>query len=99
MSVVLALTLDWIFGEPPAWLHPVVAMGRYLKWAGTGLTKRAPGRAFFAGAVAWLLGACVVVTLALLTVNDSDICHGGRGCLCWRYSSNRCSHFACCSAK
>jgi len=68
MSVLLALSLDWIFGEPPTWLHPVVAMGRYLKWAGNGLTKRAPSRAFFAGTVAWLLGACTVVTLALLAV-------------------------------
>jgi adenosylcobinamide-phosphate synthase len=28
----LALLLDALFGEPPAWLHPVVWMGRALAW-------------------------------------------------------------------
>lgn len=57
MSILLALLLDWSLGEPPARLHPVVWMGRYLGWAGRGLTERSPRRAFWVGALAWTLGA------------------------------------------
>lgn len=33
-AVAVALACDRLFGEPPARGHPVVAMGRYLAWAG-----------------------------------------------------------------
>jgi len=61
VSVLLAALWDWRFGEPPAGLHPVVWMGRYLGWAGRGLTGRPPRVAFALGALRWLLGACGVV--------------------------------------
>lgn len=57
MSILLALLLDWNLGEPPARLHPVVWMGRYLGWAGRGLAERSPVRAFWVGVLAWGLGA------------------------------------------
>nr|MDP2191349.1 adenosylcobinamide-phosphate synthase CbiB [Rhodoferax sp.] len=34
LALLVALTLDRWWGEPRAWLHPVVWMGRYLGWAG-----------------------------------------------------------------
>ncbi|MDW8089786.1 MAG: adenosylcobinamide-phosphate synthase CbiB [Meiothermus sp.] len=57
MSILLALVLDWRFGEPPAKAHPVVLMGRYLQLAGRGLTRHPPRSAFWRGALFWCLGA------------------------------------------
>jgi adenosylcobinamide-phosphate synthase len=64
MSILLALLIDRFLGEPPARLHPVVWMGRYLTWAGRGLTTLPPVRGFLAGTAAWLGGALVVTALA-----------------------------------
>lgn len=61
MSILLAMLLDWRFGEPPAKLHPVVWMGHYLRWAGCWLKGHAPRAALGLGAVSWLLGAGLVV--------------------------------------
>ena len=60
----VALALDRCFGEPPAWLHPVVAMGRYLGLLGPRLVLLPPARAFVGGALAWAAGVAVVVALA-----------------------------------
>ncbi|CAN7662454.1 adenosylcobinamide-phosphate synthase CbiB [Pseudorhodoferax sp. LjRoot39] len=59
----IALLVDRLWGEPPAALHPVVAMGRYLGWAGRRLPQT-PRAAFAAGALAWCAGALVVGALA-----------------------------------
>jgi adenosylcobinamide-phosphate synthase len=64
MTILLALLLDRLFGEPPARLHPVVWMGRYLGWAGSRLPELAPVLSFVAGAACWLGGALLVVCLA-----------------------------------
>jgi adenosylcobinamide-phosphate synthase len=61
VSVLLAVLLDWCFGEPPVRLHPVVWMGHYLRWAGCRLKGRVPRAAFALGAGGWLLGAFLVV--------------------------------------
>ncbi len=60
MSLLLALLLDALFGEPPARLHPVVLMGRYLAWA----WPRVGG--FWGGAFYWALGAFLFTLPALL---------------------------------
>lgn len=65
LSVVLALLIDRHWGEPPTWAHPVVAMGRYLGRMGPALTSWPPSLALLGGALAWLLGACVVLALGL----------------------------------
>lgn len=59
-AMLIALALDRLFGEPPARLHPVVGMGRYLGWAGRSLPALAAGPAFAAGTGAWLAGAVLV---------------------------------------
>ncbi|MBL8277520.1 MAG: cobalamin biosynthesis protein CobD [Pelomonas sp.] len=66
LSLAVALFIDRLWGEPPAWAHPVVGMGRYLglfslKW----LTRLPSLLAFAAGALAWLAGAALVILLAL----------------------------------
>ena len=61
MSVLLAMTIDWLWGEPPLMLHPVAWMGRYLGWAGRDLPNRPPAAAFFGGVLWWLLGALTFV--------------------------------------
>lgn len=68
-AVLVALALDLLFGEPPAWMHPVVGMGRYLGALGTRVSRPAdavprPGAEFWAGMLAWCLGAALVVALA-----------------------------------
>ena len=63
-SIPIALIVDRLFGEPPAGVHPVVAMGRYLCLVGARLLPLPPLWAFAGGAVAWLLGAGLVTALA-----------------------------------
>ncbi|MFP8777720.1 adenosylcobinamide-phosphate synthase CbiB [Hydrogenophaga sp. RWCD_12] len=68
-AVLVALGLDLAFGEPPARVHPVVAMGRYLsvvgRWAsrGMGAVPR-PGAEFWGGAMGWCLGSALVIAVA-----------------------------------
>lgn len=57
MAVLVALLMDRLLGEPPTWLHPVVAMGKLLQVCGQ---KIAPStdtevrwQPFAAGALAW----------------------------------------------
>ena len=71
LAMLIALAVDRLWGEPPERLHPVVAMGRYLGWAGTriapamGQTHQAL-RVFLWGAMTWSVGAAMVVALAAL---------------------------------
>lgn len=73
LAVLVALALDRALGEPPARWHPVVGMGRYLGFMGSrvapdsGAEPRA-ARAFVGGALAWCLGAVLVVVLAIVLV-------------------------------
>lgn len=60
MIIILSLLIDRWWGEPPVRLHPVVWMGRYLKWAGRVLPDLAPHVAFVMGTLLWLLGAVAV---------------------------------------
>ncbi|MBU0590194.1 MAG: adenosylcobinamide-phosphate synthase CbiB [Gammaproteobacteria bacterium] len=60
----LALLIDVLWGEPPAWMHPVVGMGQYLAWCGRWLLTLRPVLAFNFGALSWLLGAASVGTIA-----------------------------------
>jgi adenosylcobinamide-phosphate synthase len=62
-TLVIALILDFVFGEPPARFHPVVWMGRYLGWF-KGRLPCTPTSGFAAGAAAWLLGAVSIGALA-----------------------------------
>lgn len=60
MSVLIALVVDALWGEPPVRWHPVVWMGTYLQWVGRSLPDFAPRKALLLGAAYWLLGALVV---------------------------------------
>jgi adenosylcobinamide-phosphate synthase len=62
LAMGVALLVDRL-GEPPAWMHPVVGIGRYLGLFK--LTKLPPAAAFIAGALAWLAGAALVAFIAL----------------------------------
>src|SRR5712692_9028536 len=59
----IALLLAWLFdiwpGEPPASIHPVVWMGRYLR-----LARRLSRPSIAAGALAWGIGALLVLAAA-----------------------------------
>jgi len=71
VALWVAFGLDHAFGEPAARWHPVVWMGRYLQAVGQRIAPTAgaaaPGAAgvFTLGATAWVLGALVVLAVAL----------------------------------
>ena len=65
----LALAIDRWLGEPPLRWHPVVWIGRYLGWIGQRVAPPAgaPARSlwsFAGGAVAWCVGAALVLAAA-----------------------------------
>jgi adenosylcobinamide-phosphate synthase len=70
-AMLVALLVDYCFGEPPARWHPVVWMGNYLARAGQLFApeidklSRNPLREFTAGALAWCVGVAVVCMLAV----------------------------------
>ncbi|HEX2009818.1 MAG TPA: adenosylcobinamide-phosphate synthase CbiB [Roseateles sp.] len=63
--MLIALLVDRLLGEPPAWAHPVVGIGRYLGAFGARLAGQPPARAFIGGALVWLLGALLCAAIAL----------------------------------
>lgn len=67
IALIVALVLEYLVGEPPAAWHPVVWMGKYLGWIGRRLPT-GPPRAFMSGAMAWMLGALLCVTVATTVV-------------------------------
>ena len=74
LAVLLALAVDRLWGEPPARWHPVVWMGHYLGAMGRRVAPSfnapapRPAAVFVHGALAWLLGAALVVALAAALV-------------------------------
>jgi adenosylcobinamide-phosphate synthase len=66
MTILLALLLDRLFGEPPMRWHPVVWMGTYLSRVGRRLPDLPPQAALVAGALAWGCGAVLVVVPAMV---------------------------------
>lgn len=73
-AVLVALALDLVLGEPPARVHPVVAMGLYLDAVGRRIARTIdavamPRREFWGGALGWCVGAALVVAVALVAVN------------------------------
>jgi adenosylcobinamide-phosphate synthase len=72
-AVLVALGLDLAFGEPPARVHPVVAMGRYLGAVGRRVSRTAgavprPVSEFWGGALGWCVGAVLVAAVAFAAV-------------------------------
>ena len=63
-AMIIALFIDAALGEPPAALHPVVWMGKFLNRWGRGLADRAPAPAFIGGAVGWIVGAALFAGIA-----------------------------------
>jgi adenosylcobinamide-phosphate synthase (EC 6.3.1.10) len=55
-ALLLALALDTL-GEPPAYFHPVIYMGNYLRWAQTHWCGKTAKQQFTQGAAGWALGA------------------------------------------
>jgi adenosylcobinamide-phosphate synthase len=74
LAVLLALAVDRLWGEPPARWHPVVWMGHYLGAMGRRVAPSfnapapRPAAVLVRGALAWLLGAALVVALAAALV-------------------------------
>uniref|UniRef100_UPI002FCACBB9 adenosylcobinamide-phosphate synthase CbiB n=1 Tax=Ramlibacter sp. TaxID=1917967 RepID=UPI002FCACBB9 len=70
-AVWVALLIDVRWGEPPPRGHPVVWMGHYLGALGRRIAPAVgepPAGAFVRGALAWVAGALLVVSVALVAV-------------------------------
>lgn len=63
-AMLVALTVDRLFGEPPARVHPVVAMGRYLSVFESWLMSLSSRSAFVAGAAAWIVGVGIAIAMS-----------------------------------
>jgi adenosylcobinamide-phosphate synthase len=63
-ALAVALAIDRAWGEPPAWAHPVVAMGRWLGWSGRPWPHCPPALALIGGGMAWAGGAALCTGLA-----------------------------------
>jgi adenosylcobinamide-phosphate synthase len=59
LAMIIALLIDAALGEPPAKLHPVVWMGKFLNRWSRGLPDLAPAGAFVGGAAGWIVGAAL----------------------------------------
>jgi adenosylcobinamide-phosphate synthase len=66
LAMAVALWADRLWGEPPAWAHPVVAMGRYLSVWTDRLCALPTAPARLGGVLAWWLGAMLVLAFGLL---------------------------------
>lgn len=64
LAIPVALLLDRCFGEPPARVHPVVWMGRFLALFGERLCALSARAALLGGAIAWTLGAAIAAVIA-----------------------------------
>ncbi|MDB6083057.1 MAG: cobalamin biosynthesis protein CobD [Gammaproteobacteria bacterium] len=70
--MMAALAIDAAWGEPPARLHPVVLMGKYLGRVGRTLPDNSPAKAYVGGASAWVLGAVVFTAAAWAVARTVD---------------------------
>jgi adenosylcobinamide-phosphate synthase len=61
MVILIALIIDWLWGEPPLWAHPVVWFGYYFEQTERSRGSRNP---LFWGGFWFLLGGVLVVSLA-----------------------------------
>jgi adenosylcobinamide-phosphate synthase len=64
MSVLVAIGLDLALEEPPARIHPVVGMGRYLAAVERFVPSAPRGKSVARGAAAWSVGALGTVVAA-----------------------------------
>ncbi|MDH0863534.1 adenosylcobinamide-phosphate synthase CbiB [Mitsuaria sp. GD03876] len=74
LAIPVALLLDRHCGEPPAAMHPVVGMGRFLALFGDRLCAMSAKAAFLGGALAWTLG--VVLVGAVAVAIELAVIHG-----------------------
>ena len=72
LALVVALAVDRLWGEPPAWAHPVVGMGRWLGACTPALLRAPPRRAFALGALAWAAGALASTALGFALQRGVD---------------------------
>ena len=67
LVILIALLIDRLFGEPPLRLHPVVAMGVWLRRCAAWVKAPAESAGQWRrGAIAWLAGAVLFTALAWL---------------------------------
>ncbi len=68
LTLVFALTVDLLFGDPPNRFHPVAAMGIFIRWMSKHAPKQGRVRQFLYGILLMLIGL-TLFTLPLLILN------------------------------
>jgi adenosylcobinamide-phosphate synthase len=68
LTLILALALDVVFGDPPNHFHPVVAMGNFIRWAADRAPQQGQGRQFWYGILLTIVGV-LLFSLPLWLVN------------------------------
>ncbi|MFN8455651.1 MAG: adenosylcobinamide-phosphate synthase CbiB [Anaerolineae bacterium] len=61
LVIILAVGLDWLWGDPPNRFHPLLLMGRWLTWG----RRLAPRRHRFWFGAGWTLGGMLLFSLPL----------------------------------
>ena len=64
--LALAITLDLVFGEPPSRFHPVVWIGKYLKFVRSRWNALEARTQLLEGGLGWLFGALGAVVIGLM---------------------------------
>jgi adenosylcobinamide-phosphate synthase len=75
LSILIALAVDWFFGEPPNYLHPVIGMGFFLNLASEHFAPITAEKfvmgsywQLLKGVLLWMLGAACTILIAIIFV-------------------------------
>lgn len=80
LSMVIALAVDWFYGEPPNYLHPVIAMGVFLNWAAVNFAPTFAEKCFKRSSLYFLKGILLWTLGAIITISTA-------GCFVWIFNS------------
>lgn len=69
LVIILAVGLDWLWGDPPNQFHPLLLMGRWLTWG----RRLAPSRPRFWFGAGWTVGGILLFSLPLWKVEQKKI--------------------------
>ncbi|MEW4353863.1 adenosylcobinamide-phosphate synthase CbiB [Streptococcus pneumoniae] len=74
ISIILAVCLDWVIGDPYSWPHPVKWMGNFITWC-LKLFQKRPIQPHVFGAILWISTVGLSVALAYLVLWGASLLH------------------------
>ncbi|MBF0777650.1 adenosylcobinamide-phosphate synthase CbiB [Streptococcus cuniculi] len=73
-SIVLAVCLDWLIGDPYSWPHPVKWMGNFISWC-LRMFQKKPIQPYVFGGMLWLSTVGLSVAVAYLLLLGASLLH------------------------